>query len=53
MNTTPTLHVENLVKTYGGVQAVRGVSFDVMPQTIVGLEGYGLSVRKERLFSGD
>jgi len=23
------------------------------PQTIVGLEGYGLSVRKERLFSGD
>ncbi|MBB25604.1 MAG: ABC transporter ATP-binding protein [Geminicoccus sp.] len=39
MNTTPTLQVENLVKTYGGVQAVRGVSFDVMPQTIVGLIG--------------
>ncbi len=39
MSTTPTLKVDNLVKTYGGVQAVQGVSFEVMPQTIVGLIG--------------
>jgi branched-chain amino acid transport system ATP-binding protein len=39
MTTTPILRVEGLAKNYGGVQAVRGVSFDVPEGTIVGLIG--------------
>jgi len=33
------LRVEGLTKHYGGLQAVRGVSFDVAPGTITGLIG--------------
>ncbi len=39
MTATPVLRVENLVKHYGGVQAVRGVSFQVPEASIVGLIG--------------
>ena len=39
MTSTPVLRVENLVKHYGGVQAVRGVSFEVPEASIVGLIG--------------
>ena len=37
--TTPVLQVENLVKNYGHVQAVRGVSFDVQEGEVFGLLG--------------
>ena len=39
MSATPVLKVENLVKHYGGVHAVRGVSFEVPEASIVGLIG--------------
>ena len=39
MTVTPVLRVENLVKHYGGVRAVRGVSFEVPEASIVGLIG--------------
>ena len=39
MSATPVLKVENLVKHYGGVHAVRGVSFEVPEAGIVGLIG--------------
>ena len=39
MSATPVLKVENLVKHYGGVHAVRGVSFQVPEASIVGLIG--------------
>ena len=34
-----TLRVENLVKTYGGLEAVKGISFSVQPGSIFGLIG--------------
>ena len=37
--TTPILQVENLVKSYGSVQAVRGVSFSVEEGEVFGLLG--------------
>jgi ABC-2 type transport system ATP-binding protein len=37
--TTPVLQVENLVKHYGDVQAVRGVSFEVQEGEVFGLLG--------------
>ncbi|HYA58379.1 MAG TPA: ABC transporter ATP-binding protein [Thermoplasmata archaeon] len=37
--TTPTLQVEGVSKSYGSVQALHGVSFDVPPGQIVGLLG--------------
>jgi ABC-2 type transport system ATP-binding protein len=33
------IHVENLTKSYGAVEALRGVSFDIQPGEIVGLLG--------------
>lgn len=39
MSATEVLRVENLVKHYGGVQAVRGVSFTVPEASITGLIG--------------
>ena len=39
MSGKPALEVKNLVKHYGGVQAVRGVSFTVPTGSIVGLIG--------------
>jgi len=39
MTTTPILRVEGLAKNYGGVRAVRGVSFEVPEGAIVGLIG--------------
>lgn len=39
MSKRPLLRVENLAKNYGGLQAVRGVSFDVPKGAIVGLIG--------------
>lgn len=39
MNRTPVLRVENLVKNYGSVQAVKGISFEVCPREVVGLLG--------------
>lgn len=39
MSDVPALRVDGLVKHYGGVQAVRGVSFDVPQGAIVGLIG--------------
>jgi ABC-type branched-subunit amino acid transport system ATPase component len=36
---TAALHVDNLLKSYGPVQAVREVSFDVSPGEIFGLLG--------------
>ena len=39
MSTESVLRVDNLVKHYGGVQAVRGVSFQVPEASIVGLIG--------------
>src|SRR5947207_15285239 len=35
----PVLHVENLTKRYGDVQAVRGISFEVMQGEVFGLLG--------------
>lgn len=35
----PILSVRNIDKSFGGVHAVRGVSFDVMPGEILGLIG--------------
>ena len=37
--TTPILQVENLVKSYGNVEAVRGVSFSVEEGEVFGLLG--------------
>ncbi len=39
MSTEPILRVESLAKHYGGLQAVRGVSFEVPEGSIVGLIG--------------
>ena len=33
------IHVDNITKHYGGIQALRGVSFDIQPGEIVGLLG--------------
>jgi ABC-2 type transport system ATP-binding protein len=38
-NTTPALSVQNVVKTYGKVQALKGVSFDVKKGEVFGLLG--------------
>lgn len=35
----PVLRVEGLRKDYGAVQAVKGISFEVCPNEIVGLLG--------------
>src|SRR5438477_1993892 len=35
----PVLHVENLTKRYGNVQAVRGISFEVAEGEVFGLLG--------------
>jgi len=39
MNRTPVLRVENLVKDYDSVRAVKGISFAVCPKEVVGLLG--------------
>ena len=39
MVSVETLRVENLVKTYGGLEAVKGISFSVQPGSIFGLIG--------------
>ena len=39
MSTNSILRVEGLAKNFGGLQAVRGVSFDVPEGSIVGLIG--------------
>jgi ABC-type branched-subunit amino acid transport system ATPase component len=39
MSATPLLSVHNLSRSFYGVQALRGASFDVMPGTITGLIG--------------
>ncbi len=39
MSPAPTLHAENLVRRFGGVTAVDGVSFEVYPGEVVGLLG--------------
>jgi len=39
MNSKPILRVDSLAKNYGGLQAVRGISFDVPEGEIVGLIG--------------
>ncbi len=33
------IHVQNIAKSYGNIQALRGVSFDIQPGEIVGLLG--------------
>ncbi len=33
------IHVDNITKSYGNIQALRGVSFDIQPGEIVGLLG--------------
>ncbi len=43
---TPLVQIENLTKTFGGVQALRGVSFDILPgeiHALVGENGAGKS----------
>ena len=43
---TPLVHIENLTKSFGGVQALRGVSFDILPgeiHALVGENGAGKS----------
>ena len=39
MNSIPMLRVDGLAKNYGGLQAVRGISFEVPKGEIVGLIG--------------
>lgn len=43
---TPLIQIENLTKSFGGVQALRGVSFDILPgeiHALVGENGAGKS----------
>ena len=39
MSVQPTIRVRGLVKSYGGVEAVRGIDFDVLPGEVFGLLG--------------
>ena len=44
MSSKPMLRIEGLAKNYGGLKAVRGVSFEVPEGEIVGLIGPNLSL---------
>src|SRR5258705_12236813 len=37
--TKPLLEIRGLRKSFGGIQAVRGIDFDIMPGSIVGIIG--------------